>query len=260
MLEREKLLALSQRLIREPDNYMHSFRENVRMYLDEKQITLAEVAELADLPESTLKSLVYGQAADCHISTAIKLAKVFGVSVDELVGCGTISPITVESMQISRTLPECYMHFIRWAIRASKQMLENSPSSIRAVEVMNPTIGGYGNLKATYDMDLVDISELNDDIRPKISMGIRIPNDQYAPLYHQNDIVLLANDRSAYPSEVVVMCSNDNLWFLRYKKLPNGELKYCSIRDNVVAPPPEELSMTFGYVVKVIRSMQLLNE
>lgn len=260
MLEREALLSLSRRLTREPDNYMHSFRENVRIYLDEKDITLAEVAEAADIPESTLKSFVYGKSTDCHLSTAIKLAKVFKVSVDELVGCGTIGPITMESLQITRQLPECYTNFVRWTIRTHQELLNNSPASVRAVEVMNPEIGAYGNLKLTNDFEILDISELNDDIRPKITMGIRIPNNQYTPIYNKNDILLIANDRQPYPSEVAVMCSNDNIWFLKSRKMPNGGTKLCAVRDNVIAPPAEELSMTFGYVVKVIKSMKLIDD
>lgn len=258
MLGREKLLSLSRRLIREPDNYMHSFRHNVRLYLDQKGITLAEVSEKADIPECTLKSFVYGKSNDCHLSTAIKLAKVFHISIDELVGCGTIGPITMESIQIARQLPECYTNFVRWTIRTHQELLNNSPASVRAVEVMNPVIGAYGNLKMTNDFEIIDISELNDDLRPKITMGIRIPNNQYTPIYHENDILLVANDRQPYPSEVAVMCSNDNIWFLRRKKNQNGEYKLSAVRDNVVAPPPEELTMTFGYVVKVIKSMNLV--
>jgi|GEM_PF-2861191 len=260
MLTNNTLAALASNLLREPDDYMHSFRENVRMYLDEKNITLAEVAERADISESTLKSFVYGHSEDCHLSTAIKLAKVFKISIDELVGCGTLPQVTTESIQIVRQLPECYAQFVRWAIRMHRDMLDNNPSMCRAIEVMTPEIGPYGNLKFTYNLELMDISDLNEDLRPKISMGIRMIDNQFSPYYQKNDILLLANDRSAFPGEIEVKCSNDNLWILRYKKLPNGEHKYCSIREGVVAPPPEELRMTFGYVVKVVRSMKPLDE
>ena len=260
MLSREKLIALAPNLISSPEHYMDSFRENVRMYIDQKEITLAEVSELADIPESTLKSFIYGKSEDCHLSTAIKLAKVFRVSVDELVGCGTLSPITTESIQITRQFPESYMHFIRWSIRMHQAVLNSTPAANRFIEVMNPAVGPYGNLKISYDLELVDISNLPDDIRPKITMGIRIPNNQFNPIFNENDIVLLANDRLAYPNEIELKCHNDNLWFLKYKKLPNGEYKYCSLRDNVVAPPPEDIELTFGYIVKVVRSMNSLSD
>lgn len=255
MLEKKKLRELSKNLISNPENYMYSFRENVRMYIDHKDITIAEVAELADIPESTLKSFIYGKSQDCNLSTAIKLSKVFNISLDEMVGCGTIVPQTCESLQIMRSLPESFTHFVRWAIRYHKNMMECNSVIKHAVEIMNPEESLDGNLKMTNNFDIIDISNINKDIFPKIFMGIRIPTNRFAPKYFEGEIILLANDRDARPSEPVVVSTDDNLWiFNRKEEIIDGKKKvnYYSIRDGKLRATDEQIPVIIGYVAKVV--------
>lgn len=61
---------------------MDNFRQNFNLYI--KDMTLSELAEKADIPFSTLRGMIYENGADCKLSNAVKLAKVFHVSVDEL--------------------------------------------------------------------------------------------------------------------------------------------------------------------------------
>ncbi len=255
MLEKKKLRELSKNLLYNQDDYMNTFRENVRMYIDQKEITIAEVSELADIPESTLKSFIYGKSRDCNLSTAVKLSRVFDLSIDEMVGCGTIVPQTCESLQIMRTLPESFTHFVRWAIHYHKDMLESNKVIKHAVEIMNAEEAPDGNLKMTNNFDVIDISNINQDIFPKIFMGIRIPSDRFAPKYFAGEIILLANDRNARPTEPVVVSTNDNLWiFTRKEEMVGGERKvnYYSIRDGKLRATNEQISVVIGYVAKVI--------
>ena len=257
MLDDKEMRKLSCNLISEPMDYMHSFRENIRMYIDRKEITLAEISELADLPESTLKTFVYGKSADCHLSTAIKLAKVFRVSIDELVGAGTISPQTCESLQTVRLLPESFTHFVRWSIHFHYDMLMKQKVTIRSVEIMKAKIGDNGNLKMTNNMDIMDISDLNDDIRPSIFMGIRIPSDLYAPNFFENDVLFIANDREPRETDMVVVCFADNMYIFNEKKeIIDGKKKkvYYSIRDGRKRATEDEINLVIGYIVHVKHS------
>lgn len=248
MMNEIKLRALSSNLVSEPDNYMHSFRRNISLYIEQKDITLQEVSEHADISISTLKSLLYGDAKDCTLSTAIKLARVFSVSVDELVGCGTISPQTCNSLQTMRQLPESFTHFVRWCIRFHYDNLKSHNVSKRAIEVMQPDIGGEGNLKMTNQMEFLDISDLGDDIRPKIFMGIRIPSDMYAPIYFEGDILLIANDRVPRQRERVVFSVSNNLWILE-KRVRDGITEYISIRDGKPRARESDIENILGYIV-----------
>lgn len=100
MVDKKILRRLSKDLVANPENYIDSFRKNLFMYVDRKDITLSELAEEADISVSTLRSFMYGDSTDCHVSTVVKLAKALGVSCDELLGAGTISSQTCEALQL----------------------------------------------------------------------------------------------------------------------------------------------------------------
>ena len=263
MLEKKALRALSRNLKAEPDNYMNCFRRNISMYIEQKEITLQEVAELADISLSTLKSFLYSDTKDCNLSTAVKLARVFKVSVDELVGCGTLSPQTCESLQTVRLLPESFTHFVRWSIHYHYNLLTSKKVTDKAIEVMNAVVGECGNLKMTNRMSVIDISGLNDDIRPKVFMGIRIPCKHYMPLYSEGDILLIANDRNARTGELVVIGVGENMWILKRKdEVENGEkvVNYYSPRDGRKRVSGHEVRFILGYVVKVVSNMSMGEE
>lgn len=255
MLDTTTLRALSSNLVSDPDDYMRSFRHNVSMYIEQKGITLQEVAEEADISLSTLKSFLYGDSKDCNLSTAVKLAKVFHVSMDELVGCGTISPQTCESLQLVRQLPESFTHFVRWAIHFHDDMLKSQKVSIRAIEIMNAEEGPEGNLKMNNNFDVMDISDISDDIRPKIFMGIKLPSNMYAPKYYQSDIILMANDRKPRQGEHIVVCISDNMWIVEYRERKDdaGILheEFVSIRDGRVRAKDDEVQLIMGYIAKI---------
>lgn len=253
MLDTKHLRELSKHLTAEPEDYMHSFRKNLFMYIGQKEITLADLAEKAEIPFSTLRAFLYGDSKDCHLSTAIRLARVLHVSVDELVGSGTISPQTCESLQLVRQLPESFTHFVRWAIHFHYDQLTSKKVTHKAIEVMRAECADNGNLKMTNILDVMDISDLNDDIRPRVFMGIRIPCNHYAPHYFEGDILLIANDRNARTDERVVTVVGDNMWVLRRKdEIVNGEkqVNYYSIRDGRFRANEKDISMLIGYVVK----------
>lgn len=255
----KNMSQLSQRLVAEPDDYMHSLRANLYMYIGEKDITLQQISDEADIPISTLKTLCYGDARDCHISTVIKLARVFHVSVDELIGSGTISSQTCESLQLMRTLPESFTYFVRWIIRFYRDMLISNPVREKAVEVMRPSCSGEGNLLVTSDMEVSDISDYVPDIRTKIFMGITIPCNNYEPYYFSGDILYIAHDRRPRESEHVIVCIAGCMWILKSRRevvSPEDNTvitRYYTIRDDKFFVTGDDIDSVMGYVVKVRR-------
>ena len=59
----EKLRLLSLKLVSDNENYMSAFRKNIDMYIGEKDITLRDISESADLSFDTLKTFVYGNGS-----------------------------------------------------------------------------------------------------------------------------------------------------------------------------------------------------
>ena len=257
MLDKKNLRKLSKNLVSNPDDYMVSFRKNLFMYVEQKDISLAEIADEADLSLSTLRSFLYGDSQDCHVSTVVKLAKALKISCDELLGAGTISDQTCESLQLVRQLPESFTHFVRWAIHFHYGKLTSGEVTSRSIEVMQPICHDNGNLKMTNDFDVIDIGHLSDDVRPKIFMGIKIPCEHYIPIYFPGDILLIANDRSSKRSENVVVSVGDYMWIVnRREEIEEGHKvdNFYALRDNRKRASGDEIGIVIGYIADVIRN------
>ena len=52
-------------------DYVSAFRHNLFKYIDEKDITIKDISEKADIPFSTLNSFLYKDAKDMKLSTAV---------------------------------------------------------------------------------------------------------------------------------------------------------------------------------------------
>ena len=84
-------------------NFVDNIKDNLNSY--EGNLTLPEIAESAGIPFSTLKNILYGNSTDCKLSTAAKLAKFLGITIDELVGSDTLTEDAKECFEIYRSLP-----------------------------------------------------------------------------------------------------------------------------------------------------------
>lgn len=257
MLNAAELRSLSKNLITDPDDYMSSFRKNLFMYVDQKDISLAEIADDADISLSTLRSFLYGDSKDCHVSTVVKLARALNISCDELLGAGTISEQTCESLQLMRQLPESFTHFVRWATHYHYDKLTSGQVTQKAIEVMLPVCQEAGNLKMTNYFEVMDIGNLGDELRPKVFMGVKIPCTHFVPNYYPGDILLIANDRSNRRSENVLVSVGSYMWIVnRREEIENGHKveNYYSLRDNRKKKKGEETGIVIGYIADVIRN------
>lgn len=248
LLKNEKLKKISLDLCADKHDYMRSFRKNVDMYISEKDITLREVAEIADMPFETLKNFLYKDSMDCKLSTAVKLARAFNVSIDELVGAETINEVSRESIAICRNLPENELYLIRWYIRYINNLNKNNKPNKRYVSVMELECNEVGNLKITTNYRHIDITDLHPEIRGKIFFGITMPCDHYMPTYSPYDILLIANDRNPLWNENSLL-RIDGCFYIARRKVESGIAKYYSIRDGKFRINEDDVTEVVGYVV-----------
>lgn len=233
-------------------NYIDAFRKHLDALMLEHDYTIREVAELADLSFDTFKTFLYDkEAKDCRLSTAIKLAKAFHISIDELVNAGTIEQKAVDSLKTYRTLPVGARRFIDWHIQNQK-FLHEEHNKKKMVNVMLPLCAGNGNMKLTNDYELMDITHLDDDLAYKIFLGLKIPCLHYLPHYTEGDLLLIANDRDAMRGEHTLIKFNDNLVIIN-RKIENGKENYYALRDGNLRPVDPEHVQVIGYVAKIIR-------
>ena len=250
-MEKEKLKELSLKLSSDSNDYMSAFRKNLFMYVDEKDITIKEISETADIPFSTLNSFLYGKTNDVKLSTAVKLARALKISIDELVGAETISDISRESIAICRNLPDNALYLIRWYIRYIDSLNKKNEPHRRYVSVMELECNHNGNLKITTNYRHIDITEIGEEYRSKVFFGITMPCEHYMPTYSPYDILLIANDRNAKTNENVLIRTDGNL-FLAKRKIENGIAKYYSIRDGKFRLDEDNVDEVIGYIAYII--------
>lgn len=246
-MNKEKLKKISRNLSANSDDFMSAFRKNMFMYIEEKDITIKEISEEADVPFSTLNTLLYGNSKDIKLSTAVKLAKALNVSIDELIGAETINEVSRESIAICRNLPENSVYLIRWYIRYIDSLNKKNEPHRRYVSIMELECNNNGNLKITTNYRHIDITDIGEEYRSKVFFGITMPCDNYMPTYSPYDILLIANDRNAKTNENVLIRTGGNL-FLAKRKVENGLVKYYSMRDGRFRLNEDNVDEVIGYI------------
>ena len=250
MLKKEKLREISKKLSANQNDCISAFRSNIFMYVNDKDITLKDISEAADIPFSTLNSFLYGDSKDIKLSTVVKLAKALDISIDELVGAETISDEARYCIAKYRNLPKSDQYLVRWYISYMETL--NRKNRARNVSVMVLECNEHGNMKITTNYKKVDVSNINEEYRHKLFFGITMPCEHYMPMYSPYDILLIANDRNPKPTETSLVRIADNLILLK-RKHENNEIKYYSLRDNKFRFNENEIDQLIGYVVTTIK-------
>ena len=247
MIKKEKLNELSKNLSANRDDFISAFRHNLFMYIDEKEITIKDISEKANVPFSTLNSFLYGDSKDIKLSTAVKLAHALYVSIDELVGADTINEVSRESISICRNLPENDVYLIRWYIRYIDSLNKKNEPNKRYVSVMKLECNHNGNLKITSNYLHIDVTDIDKEYRGKVFFGITMPCEHYMPTYSPYDILLIANDRQPHPNENSLI-RIDGYLYIANRKIENGVAKYYSIRDGKFRINESDIDEHIGYI------------
>lgn len=231
---------------------MSAFKKNVDMYVEEKDITLKEISDLADIPYKTLTNFLYSTSKDCNLSTAVKLARAFGISIDELVGAETIEKETRECVAMSRNLKEHHRYVIRSFVKNQYEMHHNTETFSKQISVFLPECAS-GYLKTTNVTEPINIDHLQEHIKTRVSFGLRIPCEHYEPYYMPEEILLLAVDRDGMNNERCIIRRGES-YYICIKKIEilNGKkyIKYVSLLDgkNVIFTR-DEIDEKMGYII-----------
>ena len=250
-MKNQNLKISGKKRVRKSTKYIDTFRRNIDTLMEQHEYTIKETAEIADISFDTLKTFLYDKdAKDCRLSTAVKLAHAFHVSIDELVGADTIDSHSIENLQIYRSLPDGSKALIDWHIKNQKFIREKHNHK-KIISVMKPLYAHNGNMKITSDYEELDIEHINEELFHKVFLGLKIPCLHYLPHYTQGDILLLANDRDAMHGENTVIVINENI-MITNRVVENGTVKYYSIRDGKFRIANPENVEVLGYIAKII--------
>lgn len=251
-MEKKKLLKMALNLTTNSENYMESFRRNIFMYVDGKNVKLSDIADAADIPFSTLRTFLYGTTTDCKLSTAVKLARAFGISIDELVGAGTIEPETRECIAMARNLDEHHRYVMRSFVRHQYKLHGEVSEKSKQISVLLPECQ-HGFLNTTNVIEPLNIDHLPKHIKSEACLGLRVPCHHYEPYYMKNEIILLGANRDGLNNEKCVVVRDGNMYIcIKRIEIINGKriAKYISLIDGKnVLFTSDEIDEKLGYVI-----------
>ena len=252
MFKKEKVwqIALNFTSNRNTDNFMYYLRKNLDMLIAEKDITYSNLAEAAGISVSTLNTLMNSNSKDCNMSTIIKLARALNVTIDELVGAGTMSDGTRECVSKCRVMPWHFVNLSRSYIRHVYNLWVNSGKRNNTRLVMTPECK-RGHLQTTNITIPIDISHIPQTAIGRVAHGLMIPCEHYEPYFMKGEVILLAVDRDGLDGEICVVSMNAEYYIVRKKSfIENGvkRWKYVSLFTEVEFLK-EDIEEKLGYVV-----------
>lgn len=243
---------LDKKLVKNPKNPTSSLRQNVDILMDIYGYTLSELSEKANISFETFKNFFYGKSEECRLSTAIKLARLFNLSIDEIVGAETVSNEMEEYINMYKSLPEYSKYLVKYFIKHQASIYSHREAAgEKIISVLKPQcIDSY--LQTTNVTEPLSIEHLNDNIKSKVSLGLRIPCEHYMPIYSPYDILLIAADREAHNGERCVIERNNNLFIVEKKIYIKDGIKksdYVSLMNSNYIVPATEIDDKLGYIV-----------
>ena len=228
---------------------MDCLRENLRRYIDHKDITFIKLADETGISIETLKTLIYGKAEFCSSKTLCALSRALHVTINELFGMMP-KKTAIDLATYEDDLPNRSKQEIDWHIQDQKHKLLMYPNEKR-IPVMTPEIDSFGNLHYDNIYEYINIDHLDNSILSKVYFGLRIPYNAYEPIFFEGDILLLANDRKATATEKAVIKVRDNIFIVK-RKIEDDIVKFYGIRDDVFRSPDTPTIQTMGYIVSVL--------
>lgn len=164
--------------------------ERMRQLMAEKKWSIQYLANIAGLPEETVKNLYYARTPDPKISTIMKLSQAFNISVNCLMGQCQHTP---EERAILRNYRACGKHgksVIELIARYEAGSVKSERESADKHSI--PCLVPQGDIRKGIVYDNCETIEIV-VAAPDAYVGIMMNNNDLAPMYCKDDIILFEN-------------------------------------------------------------------
>jgi Helix-turn-helix. len=165
--------------------------ENINRLLYQKNWSIRQLADEAELPYESVKKLVGGKVNNPTIYTISKVCDALNCSIDYILGRSVINTIDKKSLP-----PRVFNLLVEIAYFESRIADYNKSHKTDCISVLTPT--GYvqdGMVFDSISTNIVNISAYKKDFGDIVLCGIKIVGRNLSPTYFDNDILLIGKDR-----------------------------------------------------------------
>ena len=163
--------------------------ENINRLLYQKNWSIRQLADEAELPYESVKKLVGGKVNNPTIYTISKVCDALNCSIDYILGRSVINTIDKKSLP-----PRVFNLLVEIAYFESRIADYNKSHKTDCISVLTPT--GYvqdGMVFDSISTNIVNISAYKKDFGDIVLCGIKIVGRNLSPTYFDNDIFLIGN-------------------------------------------------------------------
>ena len=164
--------------------------DRLKDILTERELSIAEFAEVCDLPVETVRNIYYGKTADPKLSTVMKMASALKMSVNTLVG---ELEIDKEEREIIRFYRLCGRHgkaVIGLVARyeATSARAERDSSEKHKVPCLIP----HNEIGEGIIYDTCETVEYETSVKDAY-IGVKVTTNDLIPRFCKGDVILFAN-------------------------------------------------------------------
>lgn len=192
--------------------------DRLKQLLPERGLSIAEFADMCDLPFETVRNIYYGKTTDPKLSTAVKMAEALNLSINCLLGkC----PHTAEEKALITNYRSCGKHgkalimlSAKYQASAAKADRENKDTHKIRCFIPQSEMGNG----VIYES--CEIIEIETSIK-EAYVAIQITGNNLAPSFCKNDIVLLEN-RFPRNGEKAAFLKGNKVYIRKFIENSNG--------------------------------------
>lgn len=164
--------------------------ERLRQLTNEKGWSIQQLAEISDLPIETVRNVFYGKTTDPKISTVMKLASAFNLSVNCFMGqC----PHTPQERILLRNYRSCSAHgrnLLEFLSKYEAGVAKTERTSMEKHRV--PCLVPRGDIRKGIIYENCTTVDYDTSIKEAF-LGIQMINNDLAPQFCKGDIILFEN-------------------------------------------------------------------
>lgn len=224
--------------------------ERMKREMEIRGWTKEHLAEVCDLPLETIRNIYYGKSYDLKLSTALKIADAFGLSVNCMVGkC----PHTSTERVLIHNYRNCGKHgksvielIARYEAGAIKKERESKDK--HKIPCLYPPLDMHNG----FVYDLCETNDIDTTVADAY-IGIQMPGNDFAPKYCKGD-TLLFEDRFPSQGETAAFLIANRVYIRKFYEEDRHYRLKCLHRygEDIVLKRMDEVDY-IGTIVEVIR-------